>query len=99
MEKKISKLYKKINNDNVKIVIFGLSYCGYTEEAIKFLKKKKIPYKYYIIDKYYTIFLEMLTKIGKENENLEIDLNHKTFPIIFLNKKFLGGYNELVNLS
>jgi glutaredoxin len=41
----------------------------------------------------------MLTKIGKENENLEIDLNHKTFPIIFLNKKFLGGYNELVNLS
>ena len=94
---KINKLYEKINDKN-NVIIFGLSYCSYCKKTIELLKKKKISYKYYEIDKYYNIFFNLLNKIAEHYISLDININHRTFPVIFINKKFIGGYNELLQI-
>lgn len=96
MDSKAIKLYKKINNDNDIFVIFGLSYCGYCKNAINYLKSKNISYKYYNIDKDYDIFFNLIKLVNKIDPNLNINPDHKTFPVIFLKKHFIGGYSDLI---
>jgi glutaredoxin len=96
MDSKAIKLYKKINNDSDIFIIFGLSYCGYCKNAINYLKRKNIPYKYYKIDNDYDIFFNLLKLIKKIDPNLNINKNHKTFPMIFFRKSFIGGYLDLI---
>lgn len=95
MDSKAIKLYKKINNDDI-FIIFGLSYCGYCINAKKYLKSKNLSFKYYNIDKDYPIFFSLVKQIKKIDQNLKINSNHKTFPMIFLKKKFIGGYSDLI---
>jgi glutaredoxin len=95
MDSKVEKLYKKISNDKKEVIFFGLSYCEYCKKTIELLKKKKITYKYYQIDNYYNIFFNVLNEVLKLYPNIGIDPNHKTFPVIFIKKKFIGGYTEL----
>jgi glutaredoxin len=94
MDSKVEKLYKKISNDKKEAIVFGLSYCEYCKKTLELLKKNKISYKYYTIDKYYNIFFNVLNEVLKLYPNLQIDPNHKTVPVIFLKKKFIGGYTE-----
>ncbi len=94
MNSKVEKLYKKISNDKKEVIVFGLSYCEYCKKTLELLKKNKISYKYYTIDKYYNIFFYVLGEVSKLYPNLEIVPNHKTVPIIFIKKKFIGGYTE-----
>ena len=98
MNSKVDKLYKKISNDKKEVIIFGLSYCEYCKKTLELLKKKKISYKYYTIDKYFNIFFNVLNEVLKLYPNLGIDPNHKTVPVIFLKKKFIGGYTEFRKL-
>lgn len=98
MDSKVEKLYQKINNNNKQIIIFGLSYCEYCKNAIQYLKNNKISFKYYKIDKYYNIFFNILDQVNKIYPKLNINNNHKTFPVIFINKTFLGGYSDLIKL-
>ena len=95
MNSKVDKLYEKINNNNKDVIIFGLSYCIYTQKALKFLKNNKITYKYYSIDDYYNLFFHILKEITNLYPNFNIDINHKTVPVIFIKKKFIGGFFEL----
>ena len=95
---KVSKLYNKINNCNKPIIVFGLSYCGYSKNTKEYLQSKKINYKFYIIDKYYDIFFNLLNKISKLNPNFNINIEYKMVPIIFINKKFIGGYSDLIQI-
>lgn len=94
MDSKVDKLYKKILNDKKEVIIFGLSYCEYCKKTLELLKKNKTSYKYYTIDKYYNIFFNVLNEVLKLYPNLGINPNHKTVPVIFLKKKFIGGYTE-----
>lgn len=94
MDLKVDKLYKKISNDKKDVIFFGLSYCEYSKKTLELLKKHKISYKYYVIDKYYNIFFNVLNEVFKLFPNLGINPNHKTFPLIFYKKKFIGGYTE-----
>ncbi len=96
MDSKAIKLYKKINNEDDIFIIFGLSYCGYCKNAKKYLKSKNLSYKYYDIDKDYPIFFSLIKQINKIDPNLNIDPNHRTFPMIFLKKNFIGGYSDLI---
>lgn len=98
MNSKVDKLYKKISNDKKEVIIFGLSYCEYCKKTLELLKKKKISYKYYTIDKYFNIFFNVLNEVLKLYPNLGIDPNHKTVPVIFFKKKFIGGYTEFRKL-
>lgn len=103
MPSKLEILDKKINNNRDYAVVIGLSYCGYTENAIRYLKEKNISYKYYNIDKYKNIIFKLLHRLGTLKPELEIDFNHKTFPIIFIGdknsgKKFIGGYDKIIKI-
>ena len=95
MNSKVEKLYKKISNDKKEVVFFGLSYCEYCKKTIELLKKNKITYKYYQIDNCYNIFFNILSEVSKLYPNIGIDHNHKTVPVIFIKKKFIGGFIDL----
>jgi glutaredoxin len=95
MDSKVKKLYKKINDDNKEIIIFGLSYCLYTKKVIELMKKNKISYKYYLIDNYFNLFFNILSEISKYFPNFKINNEHKTIPIIFYKKKFIGSFTEI----
>jgi len=97
MSSKVDKLYGKINNNNRDVIFFGLSHCEYCKKTLELLKKNKISYKYYTIDKYYNIFFKLFVEISKLYPNFNIDPNHKTVPIIFIKRKFIGGYTEFKN--
>ena len=94
-DKKVDKLYNKINENNKEIIFFGLSYCEYCKDTIKMLNEKKITYKYYVIDKHFNIFFDILLKVSELHPNLKIINSHKTVPVIFINKKFIGGFTNL----
>lgn len=95
---KVDKLYEKINNDNKDVVFFGLSYCEYCKKTLEVLKKNNISYKYYSIDKYYNIFFKILYELSLSYPNLQINVSHKTFPVIFVKKRFIGGYTDFTKL-
>lgn len=90
----IDLLYNKINNDS-DYVVFGLSTCPFCINTINLLKKNNLNYKYYKIDDFYNLFFKTFKLLGKEDSNLDIDLLHKTVPVIFYKKKFIGGYTNL----
>ena len=98
MDKKVNKLIKKINeySDKNLVLLLGLSQCPYTLKSKNYLNSKNIKYKYYSIDKYRNIFFELLQKINEIEKSFNININHNTFPIIFINNKFIGGYSELI---
>lgn len=98
LKKYAQNLISKINSSN-KLIIFGLSYCGYTIKAKEFAIKKRISLKYIEIDDKYNIFFKILSVANLLNPNLNINLNHNTFPIIFYNNKFIGGYDDLILFS
>ena len=100
MEKQLLKKYaqnliSKINIPN-KLIIFGLSYCGYTSKAKEFAINNKKSFKYIQIDDKYNIFFKILSIVNILNPNIDINLDHNTFPIIFYNNKFIGGYDDLL---
>ena len=94
MDRKINKLYEKINN-NKDIIVFGLLNCMYCKKTIEILKKNNINFRYYPIDKYFKLFFKILQKLNELYPNLNINTSHKTVPVIFYKKKFVGGYNEI----
>jgi glutaredoxin len=93
----INKLYNKINN-NTHYVIFGKSDCSYCKNTIKLLNINKMKYKYYPIDNFYNLFFSVLIKLGNMCPILNIDSSHKTVPVIFYKKQFIGGYTDLKKL-
>jgi glutaredoxin len=78
-------------------IIFGLSTCIFCKKTIKFLQKKNFSYKFYSIDNYYNLFFEIFLKLALLKPNFNIDFSHKTIPVIFYKKKFIGGYTNLIN--
>ena len=95
MNSKVDKLYDKINNDKKSIIVFGLTYCIYCKKTLELLKKNKISYKYYSIDKYFNVFFNVLSIVSKLYPNFQIDSKHKTVPVIFYKKKFVNLVRNL----
>ena len=68
------------------IYIFGFSYCPYYKNAIQLCKDKKLEYKSFDSEKFWNKILQTLKpKIGI----------HKSSHIIFENKQFIGGFEQL----
>jgi glutaredoxin len=103
MPSKLEILDKKINNNNKYAIVFGLSTCGYCKNTINYLKNNNISFKYYTIDEYKNIFFKLLHRLSALKPELEINLKHKTFPVIFIGdkysgKKFIGGYDKIIKI-
>lgn len=64
------------------IIVYGKEDCKYCTMAKQLLREHKFPFE--------TSFP------GKEKvQSLKGETGHKTFPFIFDDKKFIGGYAEL----
>ena len=96
-EQKAKQILDKIDANKDTYLIFGISTCGYCKKTILYMNEHNLRYKYYDLDKYYEIFIMILNQIRKMRPSLNIKTDHQTFPIIFYNNKFVGGYNDLVN--
>jgi glutaredoxin len=99
IKSKAKKILEKINSNEGIYLIFGLSGCKYCIKSIEFVQSNNLPFKYYEISKYYEIFIPILNELSELDNKLNIDPNHRTFPVIFYNKKFLGGYAELSTIK
>ncbi len=71
--------------------VYGAPYCGYTQNALKLLKKTKNKHTFIDISSH-------KTKVYRElKEKYEVD--HRSIPIIFDPEgEFIGGYTELSDL-
>lgn len=68
-------------------VVYSKDQCIYCDKAVTLLKLKSKEFIQY--------------KLGKDFDRdtiLEMFPNARTFPIITLDKRFIGGYNELEKL-
>ena len=64
-----------------------------SEKAKNYARDHKIPYKFYEIDKEYKNFFNLLSKITNINPDININMNHQIFPIIFQKNKFIVVYD------
>ena len=96
IQTKATQIFNKINTNPNIYLIFGISTCNFCKKTLVYMKEKNLQYKYYEIDKYYEIFIAILEKLIKLNPSLQINPEHRTFPVIFYNKKFIGGYSDLI---
>jgi glutaredoxin 3 len=74
--------------EEIKIVIYTKSDCRFCEYAKKLLHKKNLPYNE--ID---------LTWDHEIHDNLKSSTNQNTIPYIYINQHFIGGYQDLLQLS
>ena len=92
---RVKIIKSKIMNNPNNLIIFGLQDCPYSKESIKYSIKNNINYKFYNIEKYKDDFYKIINMIRESNPKFLINPTHKTFPLIFYNEKFIGGYSEL----
>ena len=75
------------NNDLIKnqlrVKAYILKDCPWSKRAIRLLNSLSIPHEVFIIDN------------DKNFQKIMVKSNHNTFPQIFLDDKFFGGYYEL----
>lgn len=96
VEVKIKQILEKIDENKDTYLIFGISTCGYCKKALSYVKENNLKFKYYEMDKYYKIFIPILKKLSSVRPSLKINSEHNTFPVIFYNDKFIGGYTDLI---
>lgn len=79
---------RKSNKDKIKVL--GRLSCPYTREALTLLKEKKMPYKFYNLEKSHNrVFLDKLKNKGM------VPQSWNTVPIIIKKRKFIGGMDDL----
>ena len=79
---------------NMSFVIYGSKKCDYCTKSTKLLDNHNIHYTYYDIDKLikskiikdYPEYIEKISRITN---------NYMYIPAIFMNGKFIGGYDKL----
>jgi alkyl hydroperoxide reductase subunit F len=79
---------KLISNSKSKIFIFTKSNCAYCKETKKELQSRNLHFESYDVTDNHLDCISCLKN----------QLNYKTFPMIFVNNNFIGGYDNLVNL-
>lgn len=70
------------------IMIFSKNNCKYCTQSYEYLDN--------LHQKYYTLVLENTDHDIKIKKYIIENTDHKTFPFIYINGKFIGGYTELL---
>ena len=73
--------------NNKKVEIFIISNCPWSARAIRMLRRLRVDHKIKVINN------------DSDFKSLNKITNHSTFPQIFIDGKFIGGYSELAELD
>ncbi len=76
-----------IKQNPAKVDIYILSDCPWSKRALKLLDSNRIKYNSFLITN------------DEEFKSISNKTSITTFPQIFINNKFIGGYSELLYLS
>ena len=79
---------------NTYIIFFDYG-CGYSEAALNIFRSKGLNYKGYEISKISGGINELLKTFNTHRDTIVFNSGHHTKPMIFFNKKFIGGFDEL----
>ena len=81
------KIINISNNDLItnqsRIKVYVLKDCPWSKRAIRLLNSLSIPHEVFLIEN------------DESFQKIMFKSNHNTFPQIFLDNKFFGGYDEL----
>ena len=73
-------------------IVFYKKSCPYCQSVFKKLRDKQVRYKGYDINKMRGIsFDKLLDVFVKHKDQIGFNPAHRTVPMIFYNKKFIGG--------
>ena len=81
------RLVRSSKHNPASVSIYILPDCPWSKRALKILDSFHIEYNSYVITN------------DEEFKKISNKTSIYTFPQIFINKKFIGGYSELSNLS
>lgn len=76
-------------------VIFFVNGCSYCENALKLFREKNLKYKGYDINSINGGMSKLLEILNNNTKFVYFNPKHRTKPIIFLNGKFIGGYDDI----
>ena len=76
-----------LSTNQIRVKVFILKGCPWSKRAIRLLNSLSIPHEAILIESD-----EIFHKVMQKS-------NHNTFPQIFLDNKFFGGYDELSKQS
>ena len=82
-EEKIIKISNHLTNNESRVKAYILKDCPWSKRAIRLLNSLSVSHEVILIDND-QIFQKIMSKS-----------NHNTFPQIFLDNQFFGGYDEL----
>lgn len=91
----ISKITESLPNTYIIFFDYG---CGYSESALNIFRSKGLNYKGYEISKIDGGISQLLRTFNSHRDAIAFNPDHHTKPMIFFNKKFIGGFNELNKL-
>ena len=78
-----SKNIKEVNTDRLTVEIFILPDCPWSSRAVRMLRTLQIPHKIEVVEN------------DEDFNSLYQRSNYSSFPQIFINEEFIGGYTEL----
>lgn len=99
-------LYSKSSSKNIdldqlidtikssELVILYSPWCGYSKNALQLLNKNHISHTSIDIDDIGASMDGIRSRLAKE-KSLGFPASYSTRPMVFINGKFIGGYNEL----
>lgn len=76
-------------------IIFYVPECPYCQKALQLLRNSNVSYKGYNIHQIKGNMSKLLEVLNNNHTLINFNPNHKTKPIIFLNGKFIGGFDDL----
>jgi len=70
------------------IVLFTVYGCPYCQNSVRFLRKNNLPHKAFNIGNNAKMMMDLAESTG-----------WKTVPKIFVQGRFIGGYNEMMQMA
>ena len=96
MSDQVNPIIKKIlDAEPDTFVIFFVEECPYCQKALWLLRKNEVKYKGYNIHDIEGDMPELLRVLNENSDVIDFNKLHRTKPIIFLNKTFIGGSDSL----
>ena len=74
---------------NTKVQIYSTTYCGYCRRAEELLRRRGIPFE----------TIDVTNDFSARAALVERANGRRTVPVIFINGRLVGGYQELAALA